>query len=82
MTTTYNTDIHAAIERSSSHNEVVTILAADSGELAAIVGALYVAAGDADIDGTETPDLAEVWAVDLDTGAILWRIHVATSTAR
>lgn len=80
MTTkTTNTDVAAAIDRSTSHDEIVTITVDTREEALAILSELQDAV-DADLesDSVDTGELIEVWAYDpeSDDDSMIWRVHV------
>lgn len=76
--TTYSTDAAAAIERSESHDEIVTIMVNSVSEQRSVRDAL-IAASDADNeDWTDNGLACEVWGWDdnMRDDEMRWRVHV------
>lgn len=73
------TDAAAAIDRSRSHNEIVTITVATESDAYAMRAELSAAADtDEDTDCVDTGDTLEVWgyASDSDDDSMTWRVHI------
>lgn len=76
---TSNTDAAAAIARSRSHDEIVTITVDTKEEALAIRSELQDAVNaDQESDSVDTGELIEVWAYDpeSDDDSMIWRVHV------
>lgn len=71
--------LEEAIERSSTHNEIVHLQVADLGDTREAVLALIAdLAGDLEHDYTVSGDMTEVWAWEAGApdGVMAWRLHL------
>ena len=83
FTTTNHHDTEAAIGRSTSHDEIVTIVVTDKTTAEEVLSKLQSAALAAglDYDDVESGDTTEVWAGPQNSDEMTWRVHVQVKEA-
>lgn len=74
----YDDAAQTAINRSSQHDEIVTLQVNDDHDRQGIVSALESLADGLETDSVENGDVTEVWAFDARTkdDSMVWRVHV------
>ena len=79
----YDDAAQTAINRSSIHDEIVTLTTTDEYDRKALVSALESLADEGlETDSVENGDVTEVWAYDPRTkdDSMEWRVHVRVTT--
>lgn len=73
----YGPAAQTAIDRSSTHDEIVTLIVDNAHDRTALVSALEDLA-EHETDSVENGDVTEVWAYDPQThdDSMTWRVHV------